>query len=238
MSIVRNNLHLLRLTSNPTQIVEWRQIYNQPTPNGSLLLQIKEFLLESSSSYPSIGKWWDTRIVPGLENRERFCQIISVDNHVIALSIGKFDSSSSKLCTLRVHDKYQGLGIGQFLLHKSLSTLTRWGCKNIHYTISEENQSQFGEFFSSYGFSLSTWKKDHYVKGMDELIFSAATDTLIKNHEVSRKKSISQHDVKSMLHQDTQFQLPVFRPVSTCRVLNAENSLFKHQSLKRFEIIR
>jgi hypothetical protein len=65
------------------------------------------------------------------------------------------------------------------LLHKTLLKLSS-NCKHIHYTISEEVQNQYGDFFSSYGFSFLTWKKNYYVRGMDELVFSAPSNMYTK----------------------------------------------------------
>lgn len=226
MNRTQNNLSLLlNFKQNSDQTAEWAQAYNQPVVSVPLLSQVKEFLLESSASYPSIGEWWDARVTPGLKNGERFCQIVFIDSQIVALSIGKFARSSSKLCTLRVHDKYKGLGIGQFLLHKTLSTLAHSKCKNIHYTISENNQSQFGEFFSSYGFSLSAWRKSYYVKGIDELIFSATTDVLMKKHVVSPKIVLMKHNVRSLSAQDVKLRLPLLRTPRSCGIFNAEDSL-------------
>lgn len=168
--------------------IEYLQICNKGNANAELLSQIKEFLFESSTIYPSIGSWWDKRVVPGLKNKERVCHTIIINGEIAALSIIKLARSSSKLCTFRVQNKYRGIGIGQFLLDKTLSKLSR--SKQIHYTISEEVQNQYGDFFSSCGFSLLAWKKNYYVKGMDELVFSNSPNIFAKKMRTDTKKLI------------------------------------------------
>jgi predicted transcriptional regulator/GNAT superfamily N-acetyltransferase len=148
------------------------------SPDQEIYSKIKDFLLESNSIYPSIGQWWKTQVVPGLENGERLCEVIIINDEIAALSIVKYSGKSSKLCTLRVRENYRSLGFGQRLLRRTFENLIANKCKDIHYTISEEILSHCGEFFDPYGFYLASWKKNRYVKGKDELIFSVKSQDL------------------------------------------------------------
>jgi predicted transcriptional regulator len=158
--------------------------------------KIRDFLLESESIYPSIGKWWRTRVLPGLKSGERLCEAVTLNGEIAALSIVKYSGKSSKLCTLRVRDNYRSLGFGQRLLRRTFENLLAHKCKDVHYTISEEILSHCGEFFTPYGFCLATWNKDRYVKGKDELIFSVKSQYLLNRLkavniiEVASKKAV------------------------------------------------
>jgi N-acetylglutamate synthase-like GNAT family acetyltransferase len=154
-----------------------------PTSNyleDFLYSKIKEFLLESSSIYSNIGNWWDKTVVPGLRTGERVCNYIIEDNELAAVSIGKRSNKSSKLCSLKVNEKYRSRGFGHQLLTRTLSQLIGTGCKRVHFTVSDEIQHQVGSFFEDYGFRLNSWEHDRYSKGHEELIFSANTQCLFQ----------------------------------------------------------
>ena len=138
-----------------------------------LYKHIKEFLLESETLYPGIGKWWESRVVRQIQSGMRVCNVAIVQGDLVAVSIGKLAKQSSKLCALRVREAHRGLGIGQKLLQRTLKDILAGGCRRVHFTISEKILSQCGDFFTPYGFSMVSWAKGRYVPGMDELAFSA-----------------------------------------------------------------
>lgn len=188
----KNNAQCLRseLRDRFAKRIDFSLINEDTSPYYELYTKIKEFLFESSTIYPSISDWWETRVLPGLKSSERFCQTVTIDGEIAALSIVKRSKASSKLCTLKVHEKYRGLGIGQYLLHSTFLKLISINCNSIHFTISEDVMNQCGSFFTPYGFALSTWKKGYYVKGMDELIFSSTPKLLMKGLIANTKKTI------------------------------------------------
>lgn len=146
-----------------------------------LLPRIREFLLESVSIYPGIDDWWDGQVLDGIRSGERICRVALDGERLAAVSIAKRSHKSAKLCTLRVRQPYQSLGVGQNLLRETFSDLLQTGCRSIHYTISEEIRSQCGGFFESYGFKTKSWKCGRYVKGMDELLCAANAPTIAKS---------------------------------------------------------
>ncbi|HEV7799263.1 MAG TPA: hypothetical protein VGO73_13975, partial [Pyrinomonadaceae bacterium] len=92
-------------------------------PDEEIYSKVRDFLLESESIYPSIGKWWKTRVVPGLRTGERLCEAVIKHDEIAALSIVKYSGKSSKLCTLRVRENYRALGFGQRLLRRTFENL-------------------------------------------------------------------------------------------------------------------
>ena len=155
---------------------------------------VRDFLLESSDLYPGIDKWWDRRVVPGLGNGQRVCRVRMVDGKMAAVAIGKRSHRSSKLCTLRVRDEYQGQGIGQQLLHSTLRDLLSTGARRMHLTISEPILDQCGRFFDPYGFSFVTCRKGWYIRGMYELAFSANAHQL-RRGLASQPRLFDNHDM-------------------------------------------
>lgn len=121
--------------------------------------------------------------MPDLNTGKRLLKTIVINDEIVGLSIVKRTKNSAKLCTLKVRDKYRGFGVGHKLLKSTLNDLFHKNCKNVHFTISEEILNQCNSFFTDYGFRLSNWKKNYYVKGRDELIFSASVNELKKGLE-------------------------------------------------------
>jgi predicted transcriptional regulator/predicted N-acetyltransferase YhbS len=149
-----------------------------------LYKHIKEFLLESETLYPGIGKWWESRVVPQIQSGLRVCNAAIVQGNLVAVSIGKLAKESAKLCTLRVRESHGGLGIGHELLQRTLKDLLAGGCRRVHFTISEKILSECGDFFTPYGFSMVSWTKGRYVAGMDELAFSVDSLRLRKHLQI------------------------------------------------------
>lgn len=151
-----------QLVRGPTQRItpEWHSL-------------VSEFLVESEHLYPGIEKWWSDKVVPGLDDGRRLCRMIAVDGEVAALAIAKVDIHSSKLCTLRVRPKFQGLGLGQQLIRSTFASLLERQTGRIHFTISEEINHECGSFFEPYGFKLGAWKRGWYVRGMYEMAYWA-----------------------------------------------------------------
>lgn len=141
---------------------------------------VRSFLEESSPLYPDILKWWDRRVMPGIVSGERVCHVASQDGQLTGVCIGKRHARSAKLCTLRVREGARGYGVGQELLHAALQDLLVGGTEKIHFTISEGILRQCGVFFAPYGFKMLSWSKGRYVSGMDELVFEADKDRVVR----------------------------------------------------------
>lgn len=152
-----------------------------------LISQIKEFLLESRELYPGIDSWWQGVVIPGIRTGERVCYAARVKGYIAAVSIGKRARRSAKLCTLRVHDAFRGFGLGERLLKLTIDELLRTNCQRVHYTISENVFSQCGSFFKPYGFSLISWKKERYTRGIEELVFAASSRRLTQRTNSSNR---------------------------------------------------
>ncbi|MBL8877033.1 MAG: hypothetical protein JNM86_14660 [Phycisphaerae bacterium] len=139
---------------------------------------VEEFLGESAALYPDIDHWWRSKVVPGLDGPSRVCRMVAVDGEIAAVAIAKYGRRSSKLCTLRVRPQFRSAGFGQSLLRSVLVSLLEAGTDKVHFTISEEIASQCGSFFEPYGFHFDDWSPGRYVRGMDELVYSAGSDQI------------------------------------------------------------
>lgn len=151
---------------------------NVTSPKRDLYPQIRDFLAQSDDIYPGIDRWWDRCVVPGIRSGQRVCHVAIDNNEVVAIGIGKHDRGSAKLCTLRVRDSHQGQGLGERLLHQTVSDLLNRECKSVFYTISEKVFAECSGFFEPYKFELRHWQKNLYVRGWDELEFAAPSNKL------------------------------------------------------------
>lgn len=140
---------------------------------SDLLPQIRDFLAESDGIYPGIERWWDRRVVPGLASGERRCLIALCDGVIAALSISKHSRDSAKFCTLRVRPEFQGQGIGQDLICKTLRSLLATRCRQVHFTMNEGIAHSCIDFFRPFGFEMESWLPGFYARGEDEMLYSA-----------------------------------------------------------------
>lgn len=174
-----------------TSAAEVRAPIRYVDAHEELFRDIEQFLAASSDLYPGIDEWWRKKVIRDLAIGRRFCKVALAGERIAALSIGRYGTPSAKLCTLRVGDGYQGNGIGQHLLHHSLAEFLVKGCSRVHYTISEDILTRWGQFFCPYGFEMSSWARNRYVHGMDELIYSVDAQQLLRLLKAVRSTQIS-----------------------------------------------
>ena len=147
---------------------------------------VRSFLSESAERYPTILKWWQKRVVPGLHAGERLCHVAFLGDQLAGLSIGKRrKNGSAKLCSLRVREACRGEGIGEALLRSTLRDLRSHGCCAVHFTVSEPVLNECGHLFQRYGFSMNSWATGRYTDGIDELVFSA--DAISLDQQLRRR---------------------------------------------------
>jgi len=139
-----------------------------------LLPQIRDFLAESDDIYPGIDRWWERRVLPGLATGERRCLVAFCDGVIAGLSISKHSRESAKFCTLRVRPGYQGQGIGQDLIRRTLLSFIEAGCREVYFTMNEGIAHSCIDFFKPYGFQMQSWLPGFYARGEDEMIYSAS----------------------------------------------------------------
>ena len=91
------------------------------------------------------------------------------NGHIVALGIAKNEGAEQKICTVRVAPCYQNRGIGI----KMFDGLLEW--LNVEYpllSVSESKYHEFARIFDYYGFSLTSIRKDYYIRGQNEYFFN------------------------------------------------------------------
>jgi ribosomal protein S18 acetylase RimI-like enzyme len=140
--------------------------------------QVEMFLGASVALYPEIDQWWRRRVLPGLRRRERVVYTAIDEGRLLGVCIGKIDLRSTKLCTLRVDDEVQHLGLGSRLLRRLLCDVAGVGGRQVHFTISESIDQSCGSYFRGLGFSRRALLRRPKREAGDELVYSLAMKNL------------------------------------------------------------
>jgi ribosomal protein S18 acetylase RimI-like enzyme len=208
-------------------------------PVDVISAKIKDFLLESSSIYSDIDRWWDTTVLPGIKTGQRTCNYLIQDDDIIALSIGKHSEKSSKLCSFKVLPEFRHQGIGELLLRRTLSELLKLNTKSIHFTVSDEIQEKVGKFFTNHGFHLRSWAKNRYSYGRDELVYVLDyphSSSLINRHFDSLRPQTSFSECgfnQSRIYEADSFYNPT---IGLCPISNlTKTHSFTNQFLSNYE---
>jgi hypothetical protein len=131
------------------------------------------FLLDLESEYRGFRKWYFTTVFKGIIAGEREIIIKRLYNEILGIAILKNDLFEKKVCTLRVNEKYKGLGIGEELLKQSIDHL------NEDYpliTVSSKHICEFTHLLNNFNFKLFKIYTSFYFPGVDEYSFNAALE--------------------------------------------------------------
>lgn len=138
---------------------------------------IREFLLESSSFYPGIELWWDSRVFPSMQTNRRVVLVVEAKNAIEGLFIGK-SGKFAKICTLRLRETVRNRGVGRALITEGLTSILTPNAARCHVTISEAAEQGCVPFFESIGFRQAAVIPNRYKKGVDEFVYSCARQEL------------------------------------------------------------
>lgn len=140
---------------------------------------IREFLLESSSLYPGIEFWWDSRVRPTIEQGRRIVLVVDAGGSLEGLFIGK-PGNSAKLCTLRLRESVRNQGVGRVLVTEGISRLLDHNTNRFHVTVSEAAEEGSTAFFESIGFRRIAVQPNRYKRGVDEFVYSSPRNEVVE----------------------------------------------------------
>ncbi|MBP7902161.1 MAG: GNAT family N-acetyltransferase [Spirochaetes bacterium] len=80
-------------------------------------------LKELDNEYPFFSDWYFDKVKNGIYSSNREIIFNIINDQIAGIAILKNDVSEKKLCTLRVHNKFQRLGIGKQLMAESFELL-------------------------------------------------------------------------------------------------------------------
>lgn len=135
------------------------------------LLSLKSLILGCEDMYPGIGRWFTTKVIPGLKSSERIAYVAYEGENRIASAVLKL-GKRSKFCHLRIHQDFQDLDLGQ-MFFTQMTLEVRHLAKEIHFTLPESLWSGKKHFFNSFGFQRAVKAHRQYRTGDPELACSA-----------------------------------------------------------------
>jgi predicted transcriptional regulator len=136
------------------------------------LLVLKDRLLENEPIYPGIGKWFSSKVLPGLLNSQRIAYLAFEDEIPIATAVLKL-GRHSKFCHLHIHRNFRHLDLGQMFFVQMAFEARHSQADEVHFTLPESLWNEKAPFFNSFGFAAATHAKRQYRTGEEELSCSA-----------------------------------------------------------------
>lgn len=135
------------------------------------LLSLKSLIVGCEDMYPGIGRWCNTKVIPGLKTSERIAYIAYEGERQIASAVLK-RGARSKFCHLRIHQNFQDMDLGQ-MFFTQMTLEVRHLAQEIHFTLPESLWSDKRRFFNSFGFKRPMKARRQYRTGDPELACSA-----------------------------------------------------------------
>jgi len=122
-----------------------------------------------TTEYPNFLKWYHKTVRDGILKKERDLLLVTVDYYIAGVAILKKTSTEKKICTLRVTNKFQRLGIGKFLFLKSFEYLdTEFPL----ITVSSTREYQFYKLFRYFNFKKESELVNWYLPYKTEITYN------------------------------------------------------------------
>jgi predicted transcriptional regulator len=125
----------------------------------------------SEEMYPSIRRWLQEKVIPGLRSSERIAWVAYEGEDPIAAAVLKL-GQDSKFCHLKIKSQFQDLDLGQ-LFFTQMTLEARHIAKDIHFTLPESLWESSTGFFQSFGFAQAAKSYKQYRNGETELACTA-----------------------------------------------------------------
>ena len=126
-----------------------------------------ELIRSHQEKYPSIEKWFKTKVLSGIQKKERAVYIGFNNDNPIATAVVK-KGVDSKFCHLHIEKEMRHQNIGDifFIL---MTMFVRKFAKTVHFSLPEGLWEEKMDFFNSYGFNQIQKYQTQYRSGEEEL---------------------------------------------------------------------
>ncbi len=138
------------------------------------LVMVYHFLELLEDEYPGFYDWYFSKVVQQLDS-DRSIILKILKDEVAGVAILKKSRSENKICTFRVLEKFQGIGIGTELMTDSLNLLET---NSPIITVSESRIAQFSQMLSNFKFKLNSIHNDYYFKGNKEYSYNGTLEMI------------------------------------------------------------
>jgi len=137
---------------------------------------LKTLIMSCEDMYPSIDRWFDKRVMPGLRMSERVAYVAYEGESPIASAVLK-RGARSKFCHLRIADGFQDFDLGK-MFFTQMTLEARRLAREVHFTLPESLWCARRPFFETFGFKCATRAGRQYRAGDPELCCSAPLDVV------------------------------------------------------------
>ena len=131
--------------------------------------KLEKFLSDLVYEYPSHNEWYNKMIISMYTNFDRDIILAVEKCDIIGVAILKKTDIEKKICTLRVDEKYQNLGIGSMLVKKSIEILET---ERHIITVSSDKCGEFRKLFNYFGFNIETVYYNKYRNNTAEIVYN------------------------------------------------------------------
>jgi ribosomal protein S18 acetylase RimI-like enzyme len=157
--------------------------------DASLLVECKRVVLAEipffASSYPGFQSWFEKKVLPGICLGERSVVFNYRNGEVASFMILKHSTAEKKICTVRVREEFQNIGMGVRLFEEAFERL---GTERPLLSVSDKNLSRFDRLFRHFGFQVKKQYRGLYLPQATELSYNGL---LLQENSLASSKSLS-----------------------------------------------
>jgi predicted transcriptional regulator len=140
------------------------------------LADFRNLILGNERMYPEIGRWYSSKVLPGIRQEERVAFIGYLGEKPAVSAVVK-KGADAKFCHLRIDEVLRGSNLGDIFF--SLMALEiRDLAKHVYFTLPESVWSRSGAFFQSFGFESTRVAEAQYRLFDRELACAASFRTV------------------------------------------------------------
>lgn len=129
---------------------------------------IKKTLMSFDKNYPQIEEWYDSKIISGISEGNRYILLATRNNQLAGFSILKEDEIEKKICTFFVYPEHRGHQVAENLFERSFQELNT---SKPLITIPENKLNDFQKYIKKYKFRLGNCSY-YYNKNLKEYMFN------------------------------------------------------------------
>ncbi|WP_342051589.1 MULTISPECIES: GNAT family N-acetyltransferase [unclassified Cupriavidus] len=166
--------YLARSSATMPLVLDQGLFVSDPDQYRLLLASARKQLGDLSDYYPEFDKWYNQKVLPGIQSGERSIILTYSSQALSGLAIVKRTDTEKKLCCLRVVPGFQGSGSGLKLFEKAFDILET---TSPLLSVAEERLSVFEKLFDYYGFELARHYRDIYRPQKSEFSFNGLLDS-------------------------------------------------------------
>jgi len=117
------------------------------------LTTLHQHVLRNEESYPGIGKWFESKVLPGIKSGARLGYVGFLDERPVAAAIVK-KGQTAKFCHLKIDPEARSKYLGD-LFFVIMTLDLRQGTESVRFTLPESLWHEKGDFFKSFSFSTA-----------------------------------------------------------------------------------